>query len=104
VSPLAAVGWSAGALLVALWLVISFMRQGRRREILEWVAATSMYVALLMLFTNLVQDAHADGSLLRLGAFGFLWLIFAGGSLVSTVNTLRSLRSAGRGPIQSATH
>ena len=101
---LAAVGWGAGALLVVLWLVVSFMEQGRRREIVEWVAATSMYVALLMLFTSLVQDARADQSTVRLVAFGFLWLVFAGGGLVSAVNTLRSLRSAAKAQAQSPTH
>jgi hypothetical protein len=103
-SAIAAVGWGAGALLVALWLAVSFMKQGRRREILEWVAATSMYVALLMLFTNLVLRARAAESMLGTVAFGFLWLVFAGGLLVSAVNTLRSLRSAARTQAQSATH
>jgi hypothetical protein len=104
VSGVALVGWSAGALLVALWLVVSFMAPSRRREIVEWVAATSMYVALLMLFTYLVQDARADQSTVRLVGFGFLWLVFAGGCLVSAVNTLRSLRGAARAPVQGTTH
>jgi hypothetical protein len=92
VSWIAAVGWSAAALLVALWLAVSFMAPGRRRELVEWIAATSMYVALLALFTSLVLDAHADQSTVRLVAFGLLWVIFAGGLLVSSANTLRSLR------------
>ena len=62
-----------------------------------------MYVALLMLFTNLVQDARADDSTVRLVAFGFLWVIFAGGFLVAGVNTLRSLRGPGKQQV-SATH
>ncbi len=102
-SGVAAVGWSAAALLVALWLVVSFMDPGRRREIVEWAAATSMYVALLMLFTNLVLRARASDSTLGLVAFGFLWVVFAGGCLVSTVNTLRSLRGAAKEQA-SATH
>ena len=102
-SAVAAIGWCAAVILVALWLVVSFMPQGRRREIVEWIAATSMYMALLMLFTSLVQDAHADDSELRLVAFGFLWVVFAGGLVVSTVNTVRSLVGASKGP-PSATH
>ena len=100
---IAAIGWAAAALLVALWLVVSFMGQGRRREIVEWVAATAMYVALLTLFTSLVRDAHADDSELRLVAFGFLWVVFAGGLVVSAVNTVRSLLGASKGAV-SATH
>ena len=100
---LAPVGWGAVALLVVLWLAVSFMTPGRRRETLEWTAATSMYVALLMLFTSLVRAAHADDSTLRLVAFGSLWVVFAGGFLVSSVNTLRSLRSPAKEQV-SATH
>ena len=100
---IAPVGWSAVGLLVALWLVVSFMAPGRRRETVEWAAATSMYVALLMLFTSLVLRARAGDSTIGLVAFGFLWVVFAGGLLVSFVNTLRSLRGPGKQQA-SATH
>ena len=100
---IAAVGWGAAALLVVLWLVVSLMAPSRRREIVEWVAATSMYVALLMLFTNLVLRARAADSTLGFVAFGFLWIVFAGGLLVSAVNTVRSVRGAARAEA-SATH
>jgi hypothetical protein len=103
VSWIGAVGWGAAALLVALWLVVSIMAPGRRREIVEWAAATSMYVALLMLFTNLVLRARAAESTLGTLAFGFLWLVFAGGCLVSAYHTLRSLRGAARAQVD-ATH
>ena len=103
-SAVAAVGWGAAALLVALWLVVSFMAPGRRRESVEWIAATSMYVALIMLFTNLVLRARASDSTLGLVAFGFLWIVFAGGLLVSAVNTVRSLRGGAKVQVQSATH
>jgi len=103
-SGIVAVGWGAAALLVALWLVVSFMAPSRRREIVEWVAATSMYVALLMLFTNLFLRARAADSTLGLVAFGFLWVVFAGGLLVSAVNAVRSLRGAAKAQVQSATH
>ena len=91
-SGLAFVGWSAAGVLVVLWLVVSWMAPGRRREAVEWLAAASLYVTLLSLFTNLVRDAWGDGSKLRLGAFGFLWVVFAGGLLVALVNGVRSLR------------
>lgn len=100
---IAPVGWGALALLVVLWLVVSFTPPGRGREILEWLAATSMYVALLMLFTNLVLRAHAGDNTLGVVGFGFLWVIFAGGCVVSLVNTLRSLRGPGKQQV-SATH
>jgi hypothetical protein len=103
VSWIAPVGWSAVAVLVALWLVVSYMAPGRRRDTVEWCAATSMYVALSMLFTNLVLRAHAGDNTLGLVAFGFLWIVFAGGLLVSLVNTLRSLRGPGKEQV-SATH
>ena len=100
---IAPVGWCAAALLVVLWLAVSFMAPTRRRESLEWAAATSMYLALLMLFTNLVLRARAGDSTLGLVAFGLLWIVFAGGLLVSAVNTVRSLRGAAK--VQaSATH
>jgi hypothetical protein len=103
VSWIAPIGWCAAALLVALWIAVSFMAPTRRRESLEWAAATSMYVALLMLFTNLVLRARAGDSTLGLVAFGFLWIIFAGGLLVSCANTLRSLRGPSKQQV-SATH
>lgn len=100
---IAPVGWGAAAVLVVLWLVVSFMAPGRRRESVEWCAATSMYVALLMLFTNLVLRARVAENTLGLVAFGFLWIVFAGGFLVSAVNALRSLRAPGKQQV-SATH
>lgn len=102
-SGLALAGWSAAALLAVLWIVVSFMAPGLRRERFEWLGAVSMYVALLCLFTSLVLRARAAESTLGAVAFGFLWLIFAGGLLVSLVNAVR----AGRGVAKSqasATH
>ena len=100
---IAAVGWGAAAILVVLWLVVSFMAPGRRREIVERVAATCMYVALLMFFTNLVLRARTADNTLGLVAFGFLWIVFAGGLVVSAVSTVRSLRGASK-EAASATH
>ena len=102
-SALALVGWSAAGVLVALWLAVSFMAPGLRRERVEWLAAVSMYVALLSLFTNLVLRARAADNTLGLVAFGLLWVIFAGGLLVALANALRAGRG-GSGAQPGATH
>jgi transposase len=100
---LACVGWGAAGLLVALWLAVSLMAPGRRRETVEWLAASSLYVTLLALFTNHVRDARADDSEIRLVAFGFLWIVFAGGLAVTLANGLRSLRGPTKTEVD-ATH
>ena len=84
------VGFGAVGLCVVLWLVISFSQPSPRREVLEWLAASCLFLALAMLFLNLVLEA--ESTLARL-AFGFLEFLFAAGSVVSLVNTFR----AGRG-------
>ena len=101
--PVGIVGWSAVAVVVVLWLAISFSPPSRRRALLEWLAATALYVALSMLFLNLVLRARADDSTLRLVAFGFLLVVFALGFAVSLASTFRALRS-GDGTRSSATN
>jgi hypothetical protein len=85
------IGFGAVGLFVVLWLVISFSQSSPRRDVLEWLAATCLFVALAMLFLNLVREA--ESTLARL-AFGFLEFLFAAGGIVSLVNVFR----AGRGP------
>ena len=85
------IGFGAVGLCVVLWLVISFSAASPRRDILEWLAATCLFVALAMLFLNLVLEA--ESTLARV-AFGFLEFLFAAGSVVSLVHVFR----AGRGP------
>ncbi|MBW2269896.1 MAG: hypothetical protein JRH16_15090 [Deltaproteobacteria bacterium] len=89
--PIGLVGFGALGVVVLLWLVISFSDPGRGRSLLEWLAATHLYVALGALFYKLVLDAWADGSLVGQIGFGFLLLVFALGFCVSLVNTLRAL-------------
>jgi hypothetical protein len=96
VGPIGIVGWSAVGVVVVLWLAITFSSPSQRRMRLEWSAATALYVALSMLFLNLVLRAHADDSTLRLVAFGFLLMIFALGFAVSLVSTFRALRGSSR--------
>ena len=79
-----------------LWLLVSFSEPGPRRDVLEWLGATAMYVALLMLFLNLTGAARESGNTLALLAFGFLVLVFGIGLVVSLVNTVRSGRVQGK--------
>ncbi len=79
-----------------LWLLVSFSEPGPRRDVLEWLGATAMYVALLALFLNLISTAREAGNTLALLAFGFLAVLFGIGLVVSLVNTLRSRRGPGK--------
>jgi predicted membrane-bound spermidine synthase len=96
-SPSFVIGGCALAVLVAGWLAVSFSAPGRRRTIIEWISATAMYAVLLVLFVHLVRDAIEDDSTVRLVAFGFLCLLFAGGVLVSLYQTF----AASKGPRDS---
>ncbi len=80
-----------------LWLLVSFSEPGPRRDVLEWLGATAMYVALLALFLNLVSTAREAGNTLALLAFGFLAVLFGIGLVVSLVNTVRSRKGLGKG-------
>ena len=80
-----------------LWLLVSFSEPGPRRDVLEWLGATAMYVALLALFLNLISTAREAGNILALVAFGFLAVLFGIGLVVSLVNTVCSRRGLGKG-------
>ena len=90
-SAIGIVGFGTVGVFVVLWLVISFSQPSPRRDVLEWLAASCLFLALAMLFLNLVLEA--ESTLARV-AFGFLEFLFAAGCVVSLVNTFR----AGRGP------
>lgn len=94
------VGFTSLGLLVALWLVVSFLSPGRARSRVAWVAATCMYLALLCLFANLFQEAREGESAVGMIAFGFLGAVFLGGLVVSSVKTVGELlgRRARGGP------
>jgi hypothetical protein len=104
VSTIGWIGWGAVALLVAGWLAVSFLAPGRRRAVIEWLSASAMYLALTMLFTNLILRAWESGNRFALVAFGFLALIFVMGLCVALFNTLRTARGAAGGADVSATH
>ncbi|MBW1684076.1 MAG: hypothetical protein JRS35_03355 [Deltaproteobacteria bacterium] len=90
-SAIGIVGFGTVGVFVVLWLVISFSQPSPRRDVLEWLAASCLFLALATLFLNLVLEA--ESTLARV-AFGFLQFLFSAGCVVSLVNTFR----AGRGP------
>jgi hypothetical protein len=100
-SSIGVVGFGAVAVVVVLWLVVSFLAPGRRRDVLEWLAATGLFVALGMLFLNLILRAREADNTFALVAFGFLGVVFASGFCVSLVMTLRSLRGPAKGQASS---
>jgi hypothetical protein len=87
------IGFGAVSLFVVLWLVISFSRSSPRRDVLEWLAASCLFLALAMLFLNLVLEAESTWARL---AFGFLEFLFAAGVVVSLVNVFRARRGPGK--------
>jgi len=89
---MAQVGFAAVAVVVIGWLGVSFSRPGLRRTLLEWISACGMYVALLMLFVNLVRRGLAEDSTVAVVAFGFLSLLFGSGLVVCVFHTLRAVR------------
>jgi len=104
VSTIGMVGWAAAAVLVVGWLVVSFSAPGPRRAVIEWLSASAMYLALSMLFWNLILKAWTSGNHFALVAFGFLGLMFGMGLCVALYNTLRVLRGHAESGDASATH
>jgi hypothetical protein len=103
-STIGIIGWSAVAVLVVGWLVVSFSAPGPRRAVIEWFSASAMYVALSMLFWNLILRAWSSGNHFALVAFGLLGVMFGAGFCVSLYNTLRVLRGNAASADVSATH
>jgi uncharacterized membrane protein len=104
VSTIGLIGWGAVAVLVVGWLVVSFTAPGPRRAVIEWLSASAMYLALSMLFWNLILRALESGNHFALVAFGFLGLMFGMGLCVALFNTLRALRGGAQSAEASATH
>jgi len=98
VDPLAIVGWAAVAFLVVGWLVVSYSKPSPRRTAFEWLSASALYLALLMLFTNLSLKAHANGSTVALVLFLFLGVMFASGLVITLYNAATSGRAPKTGP------
>ena len=103
-STIGMIGWGAAAVLVVGWLVVSFSQESQRRATIEWLSASAMYLALAMLFANLISKAWASGNHFALVAFGFLGAIFVAGLCVSLYNTLRTARGHTDSGDLGATH
>jgi uncharacterized membrane protein len=97
------VGYVGLAVLVLAWLVVSFTQPGPRREVIEWLGASAMYVALLCLFVHLLGRSLEQESTVGTVAFGFLVAFFGAGLLLCLVQTVSSLRGS-RGQVSSATN
>jgi len=85
-------------------LVVAFLQPGKQREKIERLAATSLFVAMLCFFLNLLRQAIAADSELRMIVFGFLSAMFASGLVLSSVRTLRALAGRVSEEKSSATH
>ncbi|MGH7287910.1 MAG: hypothetical protein ACREI8_07820 [Myxococcota bacterium] len=103
-SPLASVGWSALALVVACWLTAAFAAPGRLRDRAAWLGATSFYAALLCLFVSLFLRARANDSLAGTLGFGFLVAFFGCGFVLASLHTLRALGGKDGKSVESATN
>ncbi len=93
-NPITMVGIGAGAVLVMGWLAVSFSAPSRRREVVEWLSATSLFTVLVCLFTNLALRAREADNTAGLIGFGVLCVFFGGGLLVCSFHSVASLRSS----------
>ena len=91
---MALVGFSALAVVVIGWLLVSFSPPGPRRALVEWISTCGMYTALLMLFVNLVRRGLAEDSTVAVVAFGFLTVLFGSGLVVCVFHTLQAVRGS----------
>ncbi len=87
---------SCASILFIGWLVVSFTAPSRRRTLVEWISATTMYLGLLTFFISIALKAQASGNLFLLIAIGLLCVLFGGGLVVSLWHTLTALGSAKR--------
>ncbi|UCE87528.1 MAG: hypothetical protein JSU66_07380 [Deltaproteobacteria bacterium] len=93
------IGFGALGILVLGWLTVSFLAPGRVRSIVEWIAATAAFAALLVFFVSLTARARAEDMLIGVIGFGALSVLFALGFSVSVYKTLREIfGGAGAGP------
>jgi len=103
-SPLATVGWSAAAVVVACWLTVSFSAPGLTRLRAGWLGAAAMYVAFGCLFLSLFLRARGNESLAGMIGFGFLLAFFSAGFLLATQRVVRALAGKSASKVESATH
>lgn len=103
-SPLAGVGWSAVAVVVACWLTVSFADSAVVRLRAGWFGAVSMYVAFGCLFLSLFLRARAGDSLAGTIGFGFLLAFFSAGFALAVHRLLRALAGRAADKVDSATN
>jgi len=103
-SPLATVGWSAVAVLVACWLTAAFAAPGRLRDRAAWLGTTAMYVAFGCLFLSLFLRARANDSWVGTVGFGFLLAFFGAGFVLAANRMLRAFAGSDPGKAESATN
>jgi hypothetical protein len=103
-SPLATVGWSAAAVVVACWLTVSFSGPGLRRLRAGWLGAVAMYVAFVCLFLSLFLRARAGDNTAATIGFGFLLALFSAGFVLASYRFMRALAGKSGDKVESATH
>ena len=87
---IAIIGFAALAVLAVGWVVVSFSAASRRRTVVEWVAATALYVFLLTIFVRGLLWARGADSIAGLIGFGFLCVFFGAGMIVCVTNAFRA--------------
>ena len=87
---IAIIGFAALAVLAVGWVVVSFSAASRRRTVVEWVAATALYVFLLTIFVRGLLWARGADSIAGLIGFGFLCVFFGAGIIVCATNAFRA--------------
>ncbi|HTY16387.1 MAG TPA: hypothetical protein VMH82_01530 [Myxococcota bacterium] len=91
-SPLGWIGAAAAALVAIAWLVVSFLGEGRPRQVAARIGTNALYLALLCFFLNLLLRAHAEGRMAGVVGFGVLVALFGIGLPVSLAKTIGALR------------
>ena len=86
---IAIIGFAALAVLAVGWVVVSFSAASRRRTVVEWVAATALYVFLLTIFVRGLLWARGADSIAGLIGFGFLCVFFGAGMIVCATKAFR---------------
>ncbi len=104
VAILKAVGFTAVALLVVGWLVVSFQSPGRARRLATRFSAAALYLALVCLFVQLTQENWARGRAVLFVPFGFLLLVFVSGLALTLAKGVGELARTEKGTGAHATH